>query len=99
MPIQLAAVLAATVVLASMISVELGLSVALIELGLGVVVGNVFNLDPNTDWLVFIATFASIVLTFLAGAEVDPDDFRERFGGVGRDRARLVPRARSLSPG
>jgi Kef-type K+ transport system membrane component KefB len=79
-PVQLAALLAAVVVLASMISVEVGLSVALIELGLGVVVGNVFSLDPNTDWLVFIAGFASIVLTFLAGAEVDPDDFRERFG-------------------
>jgi Kef-type K+ transport system membrane component KefB len=79
-PVQLAAVLAVTIVVASMISVEVGLSVALIELGLGVVVGNLFSLDPNTDWLVFIASFASIVLTFLAGAEVDPDDFRERFG-------------------
>jgi Kef-type K+ transport system membrane component KefB len=79
-PLQLAAVLAAVVVVASMISVELGLSVALIELGLGVVVGNVFSLDPNQDWLVFVAGFASIVLTFLAGAEIDPDDFRERFG-------------------
>jgi Kef-type K+ transport system membrane component KefB len=29
---------------------------------------------------VFVANFASIVLTFLAGAEVDPDDFKERFG-------------------
>jgi Kef-type K+ transport system membrane component KefB len=76
---QTAAVLAATIVLASIISVEVGLSVALIELGLGVVIGNVFSVDPNTDWLVFIATFASIVLTFLAGAEVDPDDFRERW--------------------
>ena len=75
---QTAAVLAATVVLASVISVEVGLSVALIELALGVVVGNLFNVDPNTDWLVFIATFASVVLTFLAGAEVDPDDFRDR---------------------
>jgi Kef-type K+ transport system membrane component KefB len=81
-PIQLAAILAGTIVLASVISVEVGLSVALIELGLGVVVGNLFSLDPNTDWLVFIATFASIVLTFLAGAEVDPDDFRERFGAA-----------------
>jgi Kef-type K+ transport system membrane component KefB len=81
-PIQLAAILAAAIVLASMVSVEVGLSVALIELGLGVVVGNLFNLDPNVDWLVFIATFASIVLTFLAGAEVDPDDFRERFGAA-----------------
>jgi Kef-type K+ transport system membrane component KefB len=79
-PVQLAAVLAAVVVIASMISVELGLSVALIELGLGVVVGNVFSLDPDQDWLVFVASFASIVLTFLAGAEIDPDDFRERLG-------------------
>jgi Kef-type K+ transport system membrane component KefB len=79
-PVQLAAVLAAVVVAASMISVELGLSVALIELGLGVVVGNVFSLDPNQGWLVFVASFASIVLTFLAGAEIDPDDFRDRLG-------------------
>jgi Kef-type K+ transport system membrane component KefB len=78
-PVQLAAVLAVLVLLASMVSVELGISVALIELGLGVCGGNLFNLDANTDWLVFIASFASIVLTFMAGAEVDPDDFRERF--------------------
>src|SRR6185312_2023408 len=77
---ELAAVLSAVVVLASMVSVELGISVALLELGLGVVAGNLFHLDPNTPWLAFIASFASIVLTFLAGAEVDPDDFKERFG-------------------
>jgi transposase-like protein len=81
-PVQLAAVLAAVVVLASMLSVELGISVALLELGLGVAAGNLFGLDADADWLVFIATFASIVLTFLAGAEVDPDDFRERFGAT-----------------
>jgi Kef-type K+ transport system membrane component KefB len=79
-PVQLATVLAVVVVLASIISVELGLSVALIELGLGVVAGNLFDLDPDQGWLVFVATFASIVLTFLAGAEIDPDDFRERLG-------------------
>jgi Kef-type K+ transport system membrane component KefB len=79
-PVELAAVLAVAVVAASMISVEVGISVALLELGLGVVVGNTLNLDPGADWLVFIASFASIVLTFLAGAEVDPDDFRERLG-------------------
>ena len=82
-PVQLAAVLAGLVLLASMLSVELGMSVALIELALGVAVaGNLFGLDTNTDWLVFVANFASIVLTFLAGAEVDPDDFRERFGAA-----------------
>jgi Kef-type K+ transport system membrane component KefB len=78
--VQLAAVLAAVVLLASVISIEIGLSVALVELALGVVFGNAFRLDPNSDWLVFVANFASVVLTFLAGAEVDPDDFRERFG-------------------
>jgi hypothetical protein len=35
-PIQLAAILGGTIVLASVIGVEVGLSVALIELGLGV---------------------------------------------------------------
>jgi Kef-type K+ transport system membrane component KefB len=79
-PVQLAAILAGAVLLASMVSVEVGISVALIELALGVALGNTFSLDPNASWLVFIAGFASVVLTFLAGAEVDPDDFRERFG-------------------
>lgn len=78
--VQLAAILAGAVLLASVVSVEVGISVALLELALGVALGNTFNLDPNASWLVFIASFASVVLTFLAGAEVDPDDFRERFG-------------------
>jgi len=84
-PVQLAAILAAAVVVASMLSVEAGIAVALLELGLGVALGNVFSLHSQ-QWLDFVATFASIVLTFLAGAEVDPDDFRERFGvsvGIG----------------
>ena len=76
-PIQLAAVLAAVVVFASVISVELGITVALVELTLGVVVGNVFDLQTQ-GWLDFIAKFASIVLTFLAGMEVDPDYMRDR---------------------
>jgi Kef-type K+ transport system membrane component KefB len=77
--VALAAILAGAVLLASMVSVEVGISVALVELALGVALGNVFDLDPNASWLAFIAGFASVVLTFLAGAEVDPDDFRERF--------------------
>jgi Kef-type K+ transport system membrane component KefB len=80
-PVQLAAILAAAVLVASMLSVELGLAVALFELGLGVALGNVFDLHSQ-EWLDFIAAFASIVLTFLAGAEVDPDDFKERFGAT-----------------
>ena len=76
-PFELAAVLAAVVVVASMISVELGITVALIELTLGVVVGNLFEI-PTTEWLDFVAEFASIVLTFLAGMEVDPAYMRRR---------------------
>jgi Kef-type K+ transport system membrane component KefB len=76
-PVQLAAVLAAVVLVASMLSVELGVTVALIELTLGVVAGNIFELDSQ-EWLDFIATFASIVLTFLAGMEVDPAYMRRR---------------------
>lgn len=84
-PIQLAAILAAVVVVASMMSVELGVTVALLELTLGVVVGNVFDLG-SAEWLEFIAKFASIVLTFLAGMEVDPDYMRRRLSaslGIG----------------
>jgi hypothetical protein len=44
-PVQLAAVLAAVVLVASMLSVELGVTVALLELTLGVVAGNVFDLS------------------------------------------------------
>ena len=76
-PIQLAAILAAVILLASVLSVELGVTVALIELTLGVIAGNIFGLHSQ-EWLDFIASFASIVLTFLAGMEVDPDYLRNR---------------------
>jgi Kef-type K+ transport system membrane component KefB len=83
--IQLAAVLGAVVLLASILSVELGITVALLELTLGVVAGNVFQLHTQ-EWLDFVAQFASIVLTFLAGMEVDPAYMRRRLGaslGIG----------------
>jgi Kef-type K+ transport system membrane component KefB len=58
------------ILLASTISVELGLSVALVELIAGVIVGNTAHVDIPS-WLTFIGSFAGIVLTFQAGAEVD----------------------------
>jgi Kef-type K+ transport system membrane component KefB len=66
------------ILLASMLSVEFGISVAIIEIALGVIAGNVFAVTTN-PWIDFLASFASIVLTFLAGAEVDPTLMRERF--------------------
>jgi Kef-type K+ transport system membrane component KefB len=76
--IAIAAVLAATILLASTISVEIGLSVALIELVGGVIVGNAFDLAVPS-WLAFIGTFAGIVLTFQAGAEVDVPQFKREW--------------------
>jgi Kef-type K+ transport system membrane component KefB len=76
--IAVAAVLAGAVLLASMVSVEAGLSVALIELVAGFVVGNAFGLDVP-GWLGFIGTFAGVLLTFLAGAEVDVPQFRREW--------------------
>jgi Kef-type K+ transport system membrane component KefB len=77
--IELAAVLVTIALLASMVSVELGVTVALVELTFGVVAGNVFDVQSQ-DWLTFVAAFASIVLTFLAGMEVDPQYMRRRLG-------------------
>jgi Kef-type K+ transport system membrane component KefB len=60
---------------ASVISIRLGISVALAEIGCGVVGGNFLGLH-TTPWIDFLATFGSVVLTFLAGAEIDPDALR-----------------------
>ncbi len=76
--IAIAALLAATILVASMISVEIGLSVALIELVGGVIVGNAFDVGLP-GWLAFIGTFAGIVLTFQAGAEVDVPQFKREW--------------------
>jgi Kef-type K+ transport system membrane component KefB len=76
--LAIATVLAGTVLLASMVSVELGLSVALIELVAGVILGNAAHL-AIPSWLVFIGSFAGIVLTFQAGAEVDLPQLRREW--------------------
>jgi Kef-type K+ transport system membrane component KefB len=76
--LALATVLLGAALLASMVSVELGISVALIELALGVVVGNALQVT-TPDWLVFLAGFAGVVLTFLAGAEVDVPQLRREW--------------------
>jgi uncharacterized membrane protein len=58
-PVQLAAVLGAVILIASMLSIELGITVALLDLTLGVIAGNVFHLH-TAELLAFIAQFASI---------------------------------------
>lgn len=63
---------------ASLISVWLGISVAMVEIMVGVIGGNFLGLH-TTPWVDFLAGFGSFLLTFLAGAEVDPDIIRKKF--------------------
>jgi Kef-type K+ transport system membrane component KefB len=65
------------VFLASIISLRLGLSVAIIEIFLGAIAGNL-GLKAE-DWMIYIAQFGGIILTYLAGTEIDIRLFREKF--------------------
>src|SRR5213076_3178617 len=60
---------------ASVVSIRTGISVALIEIGMGVIGGNFLGLETS-EWVNFLATFGAVLLTFLAGAEIDPDSLR-----------------------
>lgn len=71
-------VLAGLIFLSSLLSVELGLSASIIEIALGVLAGNVFGVT-SLPWVAYIASFGGILLTFLAGAEVDLDVMRAKF--------------------
>lgn len=62
--------------LASLISIRLGISLALIEILVGVVAGNIIHLQI-TDWVNFLAGLGSVILTFLAGAEIDPASLKK----------------------
>jgi Kef-type K+ transport system membrane component KefB len=77
----IAAVWMGLALLASLISIRVGLSVALIEIVVGVAAGNIHfghgqQILHSTDWTNFLAMLGSGVLTFLAGAEIDPVSLR-----------------------
>jgi Kef-type K+ transport system membrane component KefB len=65
-----AAVWVGMALLATLVSVRLGISVALVEICIGIVGGNVLGLQ-STAWIDFLAAVGSVLLTFLAGAEID----------------------------
>ena len=65
------------VFLSSIISLRLGLSVAIIEIFLGAIAGNL-GLKAE-DWMIYVAQFGGIILTYLAGTEIDIRLFREKF--------------------
>src|SRR5439155_3904887 len=66
---------------ASIVSIRLAISVALIEILFGVIGGNFLGLQV-TPWVNFLAGFGSVLLTFLAGAEIEPDTLRRHWRPV-----------------
>jgi Kef-type K+ transport system membrane component KefB len=64
--------------IATLLSVRIAISIALLEIMVGVIGGNFLPLQ-RTEWLNFLAGFGSILLTFLAGAEVDPEVMKRKF--------------------
>jgi glutathione-regulated potassium-efflux system ancillary protein KefC len=70
--------------IATLLSIWLRISVALTEIVVGTVAQLIIGaalgpkaLDANESWVRFMAGVGAIVLTFLAGAELDPKSFRK----------------------
>jgi len=56
----------------SLLSLKIGISVALVEIIVGIIAGN--TIHPNiTPWVKFLSSFGAVILTFLAGAELERD--------------------------
>ncbi len=66
---------------AALVSIRLAISVALIEILFGVIGGNFLGLQV-TPWVNFLAGFGSVLLTFLAGAEIEPETLRRHWRPV-----------------
>jgi len=77
--------------LASLLAIRFKLSIALVEILVGIAAGNValllghyqvfglhWELKAN-EWVKFLAGFGSILLTFMAGAEIEPTVLRRFF--------------------
>src|SRR5574344_1342504 len=70
-------IMAVMVFVSSFISLRVGISVAIVEILIGVIAGNL-GIQPQ-DWMIYLAGMGGIVLTFLAGAEIDTDLMKKKF--------------------
>lgn len=85
----LAAVWLGLAVIATIIANHLRVSNALVEICVGVAAGALAArwfgpqaLGANAEWLRFLAAAGSVMLTFLAGAELEPSVLRRKLGEV-----------------
>ena len=65
------------VFVSSLISLRIGISVAIIEILAGTIAGN-FGLKTE-EWMIYLANFGGIILTYLAGTEIDTKLMKEKF--------------------
>ena len=79
----IAAIWMALALAASLISIWAGISVALVEILVGVIAGNFLGIHATTDWINFLALLGSGVLTFLAGTEIDPRSLKANLRASG----------------
>lgn len=59
----------------------IAVSIALLEIIIGAIAGNIVDLRL-TPWINYLAGFGAILLTFLAGAEIDINVIRRHFGST-----------------
>lgn len=77
-------------VLSAVVAYHLRISIALVEICVGVVAaavaghfgGGTDALGSNTEWLRFLAASGAVLLTFLAGAELEPEVVRKKLKEV-----------------
>src|SRR5262245_34880353 len=68
----------ALALLAALGSMWITISAALFEIIIGAIAGNTIGLSL-TPWIDYIASFGAIVLTFLAGTDIDPGVVKRNF--------------------
>jgi len=76
-------------IISALIAYHLRISIALIEICVGVVtaavaayLGRTEDLGSNQEWLRFLASSGAILLTFMAGAELEPNVIRRKLREV-----------------
>lgn len=75
---HIAAIWIGMALLATLISVRIGISVALVEICVGIAGGNLLGLH-SVAWIDFLAAVGCVLLTFLAGAEIDLEVVRSKW--------------------
>lgn len=84
--LTLAAVWISLALIATLVSYVLGIATALSEIMVGIAAQAVLGtwlgltlLDPKAIWIQFLASTGAVLLTFLAGAELDPAVFKSKW--------------------